>query len=260
MALPILLSTSLAQAGDFDHRAWDELLKRNVVSIRQGQVTQVDYGRFRVDAAKLQSYLIATSAVSRRTFDAWSPDAQLAFLINVYNARTVELVLTAFPNLESIKELGTLFQSAWKKRFVSLFGATRSLDEVEHDLIRGSGRYNDPRIHFAVNCASVGCPALRPEAYTGERVNEQLENQTVKFLLDRSRNRLEGKTLRVSAIFSWYRKDFERGWNGINSLSAFLARYARALMLTTEQHGRLLAGEIDIEFLDYDWSLNDKRS
>ena len=114
-----------------------------------------------------RKYLAATSAVSRAEFDRWVPADQLAFLVNAYNAWTVQLVLQGYPKIASIRDLGSLLQSPWKKRFVPLLGETRSLDEIEHSLIRGSGRYREPRAHFALNCASVGCPALRPEAYVG---------------------------------------------------------------------------------------------
>ena len=92
-------------------------------------------------------------------------------MINAYNAWTVEFILTKYPDLDSIKDLGSFFNSPWDKEFIPLLGKTVSLNDIEHGLIRGSDRYNDPRIHFAVNCASIGCPALREEAYTGDKLN-----------------------------------------------------------------------------------------
>jgi len=118
-------------AATFDHSAWDTLLKTHVVEIDQGRATQVDYSGMARDRAALKTYLAATSAVTPAAFDAWTKDEQLAFLINAYNAWTVELILTAYPNLESIKDLGSLFQSPWKKRFIPLLGETRSLDDIE---------------------------------------------------------------------------------------------------------------------------------
>lgn len=117
------------------------------------------------------------SRVDQLEFDQWSTRQQLAFLINAYNAWTVELILEKWPDIDSIKDLGGIFSSPWRKEFISLLGEKRSLDNIEHDLIRGSGRYQDPRIHFAVNCASIGCPALRAEAYTGAKINQQLDQQ-----------------------------------------------------------------------------------
>lgn len=246
------------QAAGFNHVAWNTLLKKHVVVLRGGQVTQVDYAGLKAQRSELKQYLSTASAISRPDFDQWSKSEQLAFLLNAYNAWTVELILTEYPNITSIKELGSLLQSPWKKRFIPLLSDTRSLDDIEHDLIRGSGRYNDPRIHFAANCASIGCPALRPEAYVAERLEAQLEDATQKFLSDRSRNRIEGDTLKVSSIFKWYRDDFEKGWRGANTLERFLAIYHGPLGLNAASVKRLAAGEIDIDFLDYDWRLNAK--
>ena len=132
----------------------------------------------------------------------------------------------------------------------------RSLDDIEHGLIRGSGRYGDPRIHFAVNCASIGCPALRNEAYRGAELERQLEQQTQRFLADRSRNRWQSDSLQLSSIFKWYRADFEAGWRGARSLGQFLALYADSLNATPEQHKALLNDRIEMDFLKYDWGLN----
>jgi len=244
------------QAAGFDHSAWDTLLKKYVIPLRGGQATQVDYAGLRADRGSLKQYLASTSSIVRVDFDRWSKPEQLAFLINAYNAWTVELVLTGYPDVASIKNLGSFLQSPWKKRFIPLLGETRALDDIEHGLIRGSGRYNDPRIHFAVNCASIGCPALRPEAYATERLNAQLEDATQKFLSDRTRNRLDGDMLKVSSIFKWYREDFEKGGRGANSLGRFFSIYRQPLGLDTETTNRLSAGEITIDFLDYDWQLN----
>jgi hypothetical protein len=240
----------VAQAVEFDHADWDALLKKHVVTIRDGQVTQVDYDGMMRDRPQLKKYLSATSNVMHKTFDSWAEEAQLAFLINAYNAWTVELILTGYPDIESIKDLGSFFKSPWKKAFIPLLGKTRSLDDIEHGLIRGSDRYFEPRIHFAVNCASIGCPALRPEAYVAARLDDQLEEATRNFLSDRTRNRLEGDTLYLSSIFKWYREDFEQGWRGATSLNNFLARYSQALDLDKE------TSKLDIEFLDYNWKLN----
>lgn len=245
-----------AQASTFDHGLWDSLLKKHVVSIRQGQATQVNYGGFMRDRTQLKTYLATLSAVPRATFDKWEKPGQLAFLINAYNAWTVELVLTGYPKIVSIKDLGSLLQSAWGKNFIPLLGETRSLDDIEHKLIRAENRYQEPRIHFAVNCASIGCPALRPEAYTSEHLAAQLDDATRLFLSDRSRNSLKGDTLNLSSIFKWYRQDFERGWGGFNELSQFLIAYRQALGLFDSDVQRLKSGETDIEFTDYDWRLN----
>lgn len=251
----LLAATSPAMA--FDHQPWDALLKRHVVVIDGGQITQTDYAGMQGQRQDLQRYLQSIAEISQTAFDKWPSDKQLAFLINAYNAWTVELILTEYPDLHSIKDLGGFFSSPWKKAFIPLFGGEVSLDHIEHDLIRGSGHYHEPRIHFAVNCASIGCPALRNEAYTAELLDAQLQAQTQLFLQDRSRNRLDGNRLAVSEIFKWYREDFQQGWRGAESLAAFLGLYADALGLNSAQQSQLQQGDIAIKFLDYDWQLND---
>jgi len=246
-------------AETFNHSNWDRLLKTHVTPINKGQSTGVDYQGMSRDHQQLKGYLQSLSSIKQSQFDQWSKDTQLAFLINAYNAWTVELILTAWPNLKSIKDLGGFLRSPWSKKFIPLLNKKRSLDAIEHELIRGSGRYNDPRIHFAVNCASIGCPALRSEAYHADRLNQQLDEQTRLFLSDHSRNRLDGNTLKLSSIFKWYRGDFEKGWMKFNALEDFLIAYSNALSLSPAMTKKLHAKAIDIKFLDYDWRLNAKQ-
>jgi len=255
-ALLLSLSAQFSQAADFDHSTWDSLLKKHVVVLRAGQATQVDYKAFAKDRSKLKHYLHNLSQVSRSQFNALSKDEQLAFLINVYNAWTVELILMNMPDVKSIKDLGSFFESPWSKVFIPLFGIDRSLDDVEHRLIRGSDRYNDPRIHFAVNCASIGCPALMPGAYSGGELDDQLELALELFLKDRTRNRLKDGVLEVSSIFKWYGGDFAKGWRGANSLESFFTLYKDVLELDTVAVKKLMAEDLDIDYEDYDWRLN----
>jgi len=253
-----VLLSAITQAAPIDHTPWDQLLKAHVMSGNGGKSSVVDYRSMQSEQKKLDAYLSLLSSVTPESFDRLSQSDQLALLINAYNAWTVKLILTAWPDLESIKDLGGLFSSPWSKEFVSLLGKTRTLDDIEHKLIRGSGRYNDPRIHFAVNCASIGCPALRAEAYTGDKLDQQLDEQTVRFLADRSRNRVESDVIKLSSIFKWYREDFEKGWHGFNRLEDFLLAHAEDLGLSNSMVKKLKNGDADIEFLDYDWRLNKK--
>lgn len=243
-----------------EHKAWTELLQRHVVPFNDGVATAVDYAGFAKQRAELTDYLDALSAVTEPEFEQWSSDTQLAFLINAYNAWTVELILTAYPDLDSIRDLGSLFRSPWKREFIPLLGQERSLDEIEHEMIRGSGRYNEPRIHFAVNCASIGCPALLSEAFEADTLEQQLDQATRAFLSDSSRNRWSGDEVEVSSIFRWYRDDFAAGWQGTNRLGEFLALYADELGVPDNQRARLAAEQVPIRFLDYDWALNDVKS
>lgn len=242
--------TTLADA--FDHGIWDGLLQRHVRPIRGGVATQVDYAGMARERALLKGYLDALAAVPEADFLRWPKPERLAFLINGYNAGTVELVLTAWPKLASIKDLGSLLTSPWKQRFMSLLGQTRSLDDIEQGLIRAKGRFDEPRIHFAVNCASIGCPALRPEAYTAARLEAQLADATRGFLADRTRNRAAAGALEVSSIFKWYGDDFVP----VGGLRTFLASQGTALGLTEAQRAAVVDGSLKIVFLDYDWRLN----
>ncbi|MDA8927852.1 DUF547 domain-containing protein [Gammaproteobacteria bacterium] len=249
-------------SGDFDHGRWNLLLSKHVIISADGLSTAVDYASLGVNREPLQSYLEETARVSRASFDAWETPEQLAFLINLYNAATVELILDNMGSSDpigSIRDIGSLFTSAWELERVALFGDLVTLDAIEHDMIRGWGRYNEPRIHFAVNCAAIGCPALRAEAYTGDALEAQLEDATRKFLSDRSRNYFDGRRLRLSSIFKWYREDFERGWGGSRALGEFVSRYSSELGLSIEHRNELARGDLGIRFLSYDWGLNQVR-
>ncbi len=243
---------------EFDHGDWDRLLKEHVVVLDDGAATQVDYAGMLGERGALQGYLQSLAAVPRAEFDAWPLAEQLAFLINSYNGWTVELILTEYPDIDSIRDIGFLFAAAWSRPIVSLFGEQVSLDDVEHGMIRGWDRFQEPRIHFAVNCAAIGCPALRAEAYRGDSLAEQLDDNTRLFLGDRSRNYYDRdrQRLYVSRIFSWYEEDFEQGWQGFHSVAEFLAHYGDALELDPPVVERLSAGRVSIRYLRYDWDLN----
>jgi len=236
--------------GDFD-----ALLHAHVQWNAAGTSSVVDYAGFERDRTRLRAYLASAAQVEPGRFAAWTPTARQAFLINVYNAATIDLVLSRYPDLDSIKELGGLFSSAWQRPFLLLLGKPRSLDDIEHVLLRGASDFRDVRIHFAVNCASVGCPALRPEAYVASRLNSQLDDQTRRFLRDRSRNGYDADAdvLRVSKLFDWYAGDFARLEGGV---AAFLSRYPRELALNGALASRLAGGQLALHFAPYDWSLN----
>jgi hypothetical protein len=216
--------------------------------------SRVDYAAFQRDRGELKRVLDAMSAVSRPTFDGWPREQRMAFLINAYNAFTVELILTKYPDLKSIKDLGTLFQSPWRLRFFTLLGEARHLDWIEHEQLRPL--YGDPRVHAAVNCASIGCPALRNEAFTAARLEAQLEDGMMRFMGDRTRNRVRGGKLEVSAIFKWFKEDFEKGHMGFAKVEDVFARYAPQLTDLPDERARLRDRTLAPSHLEYDWSLN----
>ncbi|MBK7017937.1 MAG: DUF547 domain-containing protein [Sulfuritalea sp.] len=263
LGLLILACATLARAQGFDHShaAWHALLAKHVKPFNNGNASAVDYTAIKVEQAALKAYLGTLKAVSEADYGKWSRPQRLAFLINAYNAYTVELILTKYPELESIKDLGSVFSSPWKKKFFSLLGQERSLDDIEHGMIRAPGAFDDPRIHVGVVCASIGCPMLRPEAFTPEKLDAQLDDGMKRFLADGTRNRHDAASgrLLVSKIFDWYGKDFEKGHKGYDSLKTTFARHAAQLAATPEAQAKVRSGDYKLEFLDYDWKLNDSR-
>lgn len=225
-------------ATDERHRIWDELLGRYV----HNQL--VDYAGFKSAENRLDQYLDQLAATDTA---ALIPKEALAFYINAYNAWTVKLILTGYPGIKSIKELGTFFESPWKKKLARIDGDVISLDQIEHDIIRR--RFREPRIHFAVNCASKGCPPLLAQAYTGSRLEHQLDAVTGAFINDPQRTRLDGKVLYVSKIFKWYAADFD------NDPAAFVRRFATGALKSDLTD---LGAQVSVKYLDYDWSLNGK--
>ena len=263
LALVLLALSPLAQAQGFDHShaAWNALLAKHVRTSPTGNASSVDYAALKAERAALAAYLKALTSVAAAEYGVWSKPQRLAFLINAYNAFTIELVLTKYPELESIKDLGSVFTSPWKKKFFRLLGEERHLDDIEHGLIRAPGAFDDPRIHVAVVCASVGCPMLRPEAYAADKLDAQLDDGMRRFLADATRNRHDAAMgrLQVSKIFDWYGRDFEQGHRGYDSLKTLFARHASQLASTPEAQAKVRAGDYKLEFLDYDWRLNDVR-
>lgn len=255
----MLAASAFAHAFDHTHASWDALLKQQVKVAPHGNASAVDYSALKGSHVQLKTYLDSLAAVTEQDYASWSREERLAFLINAYNAFTVELVLTAYPGLASIKDLGSLLRSPWKRDFFTLLGRKRSLDDVEHGLIRAPGVFDEPRIHVAVVCASIGCPMLRPEAWRADRLSSQLDDAMARFLADRSRNRFDatkGK-LYVSRIFDWYGKDFEASHQGFDTLQSLFARYADSLADTPAEREKIRRGQYRLDFLEYDWRLND---
>jgi len=252
LALAFASSAAFAQSFDHSHGIWNGLVGKHVVLAAGGKASRVRYAEFGGDRPVLKAYLDTLSAVTEMEFGRWTKHQQMAFLINAYNAFTVELILAHYP-VKSIKDIGgDLFNNRWKKRFFRLLGQDFSLDQIEHGMLRKPGVYNEFRVHFAVTCASIGCPMLREEAYAADRLEPQLEEQARRFLSDRTRNRYANGRLEVSKIFDWYGADFE-------PLQKVFVLYAEQLADTPADRNIVAAGKAPISFLEYDWTLNDIR-
>jgi hypothetical protein len=234
--LLLTMQAGLAAEKHVDNTIWSELLAKYV----GGGV--VDYAGFQQDEDKLDLYL---EELGSHDPEQLSSKARFAFYVNVYNAWTVKLILSAYPDIESIKELGNIFRTAWEKPIVQLANGTFTLDDIEHGILRP--QFNDPRIHFVVNCASISCPPLRSEPYTAERLEEQLEDATRRFLNDPRNYRLEGNDFYVSRLFKWYGEDFNN-----DAVGFYLAYADRDLKARLQAAGQALS----VSYLKYDWGLN----
>lgn len=213
-----------------DHSSWDNLLTKYVDD--QGNV---DYKNFENDTEQLENYIefLANNPISTTA----QKEEQLAYYINLYNAGTVQLILENYP-LESIKNI---FRP-WGKDRLMIGGEKISLGEIEHDILR---KMDEPRIHFAINCASFSCPKLLNEAFTASKLEEQLEKASSEFINDPSRNKILKNQISLSRIFKWYSGDFKE--NG--GLIDYINNYSNIR----------ISANPEIDFLKYDWRLNDKK-
>jgi len=232
------LTTTALSAQGVDHSLYAGLLKKYVKN------SVVNYQGFKNNEAKLEQYLKVLEGIDTKEL---SRDEQFAFYINAYNAWTIKLILTGYPGVKSIKDLGSFFSSPWKKKICRIDGEVISLDRIEHEILRP--RFKDPRVHFTINCAARSCPPLRSAPYQEDVLNQQLDEMTSAFINDPSRNRLEGNTLYVGKIFDWFEEDF----NG--DILGFFLKYAKGSL---KEQLEVNKEKIKVKYLDYDWSLNGK--
>jgi len=239
---PLLGTSCKSYAQNFDsepisHEQWDRLLRDHV-----SPDGSVDYRGLLENREALQSYLDLLA--THHPNDAhWTDAEQMAYWINAYNAFTVQLILDHYP-LKSIKDIKKglpMINSVWDIKFIDIEGQTYDLNNIEHSILRK--QFDEPRIHFAINCASVSCPVLLNEAYTADRLEAQLESQAIAFISDPSRNRISPDKLELSKIFSWFKGDFTHH----GSLREFIAQYSEVD----------IRDDARIDFLPYNWNLNE---
>jgi hypothetical protein len=219
------------------HDIWDGLLKKHVKS--NGFV---DYKGFIKDKATLQKYLDQLSSAHPQ--DSWSREEKMAYWINAYNAYTVKLIVDNYP-VKSIKDIknGIPFvNTVWDIKFIKIQGEEYDLNNIEHGILRKD--FEDARIHAAVNCASVSCPVLRDEAFVANKLDAQLDDAMKKFVNDGERNKISASNPKLSSIFKWFSGDFK---DDAGSVRKFVNKYAQTKINESA----------DIEYLDYDWNLND---
>lgn len=223
-----LASTTANSAVNVDHSQWDQLLKKYV-----NKEGLVDYVGFKEDSVALQQYLDQLSKYEPTS--SWSVQELLAFYINLYNAHTVKLIID-HPDVSSIKDI----DGPWTKAIVPVGDKMLSLGGIENGILR---KMNEPRIHFAINCASISCPKILTEAYTASKINEQLERATSSFI-NSDKNDISPNSARVSKIFDWYKKDYTEGKYA--TVRDFINAYS-----TVE-----INPSVALQYMEYNWSLN----
>ncbi len=231
-----------------DHSPWQQFLGRYVVP-SNANINLVRYGKVSAaDKALLKTYIAALEIVR---VTALKPDEQRAFWINLYNAVTIDVVLDRYP-VKSIKDIslgGALFSSGpWKKSMVVIEGRKLSLDNIEHDILRKIWR--DPRVHYAVNCASISCPNLMTKPFTALELDLMLTQGARDYINHPRGVRVSDGAVYLSRIYSWYRADF--GGNDQELIQHLMAFAAPELK-------KKLAGIKTIGGYDYDWSLNEAK-
>lgn len=222
------------------HATWNTLLKKHV-----GNEGFVSYKGFIKDKTTFEGYLNTLSKTPPS--DNWSKNEKMAYWINAYNAFTIKLIMDNYP-VKSIKDIGSSIQipfvnTPWQYKFFSIGGEEMKLDEIEHKILRK--QFEDPRIHFALVCASYSCPRLLNEAYTAEKLDQQLTTQAKHFLANKKKNEITANKLLLSKYFTWYKGDFTKNGSLIN----YLNKYAPVK----------INKDADIDYKDYNWSLNEQK-
>lgn len=213
-----------------DHELWNGLLQKHV----DGN-GMVNYAGFKKDREQLDEYLELLSG--QKPGEDWSSAEILAYYINLYNAYTVDLILRNYP-VKSIKDIN----GAWTREFVRIGDTEISLGGIENSLLR---KMNEPRIHFAINCASISCPKLLNEAYTPAKIESQLEKVTREFI-NSDKNRISKNSVELSKIFDWYKGDFTEN--------------DRTLIQYVNQYSDIkINSDASVSFLEYDWDLNEAK-
>lgn len=216
------------------HEIWDTLLRQHV-----SENGKVDYKGFIRDSVKFNQYLTLLSQ-HHPNDQNWSREEQMTYWINAYNAFTVKLIVDHYPtkSIKDIKNGIPFVNTVWDIKFIKIEGRDYDLNNIEHGILRP--KYKDPRIHMAINCASISCPKLFNRAYTADKLNEQLDEAARDFVNDDSKNKISADKPKVSSIFNWYGGDF-------NNVIDFINKYAK----TKINKGAKL------EYLDYNWGLNE---
>ncbi len=252
---------------DQNHTIFNNLLKENVHDAK------VNYEAFLI-SEEFDNYLISLNNISKEQYESWTENQRLAFWINAYNAFTIKAIINNYPIQRSFTFTGIFYApknsilqipGVWKKLQFKAVGKNVTLDHIEHGIIRKE--FNEPRIHVAIVCASIGCPDLRNEAYTAEKIDSQLTDASRNFVnstlkgvkIDKSKRRII-----VSKIFKWFGEDFYNNYSSEqlsgksrkqNGTLGFIALY-----IIDDNKSYILNGDYKLSYMSYDWSLNETKN
>ena len=218
--------------------AQDNLLD-NLLSKHVSAKGVVDYKSFKTDETKLNEYLTYLENLSFS--DDWSAEKQKALWVNAYNAYTIKVILDNYP-VASIMDIKEGDKGAWDLSIAKIAGKTYSLNHIEHEILRK--QFDDPKIHVAVNCASISCPKLANFAFTEENYEEKTDELMRAFINDSSKNIITESKVQLSKIFEWFAADFTKK----GSLFEFINKYSELK----------IGKKAKVKYLNYNWNLNGK--
>lgn len=230
----------------------------------------VDYKGLKAHRAALDDFTASVARLDSKTYDAWSDREKIAFWINVYNALTLKAIIDHYPiqasYLKSLvypKNSIRQIPGVWNELTFPVMGLDMTLDQIEHDTLRA--KFDEPRIHMALVCGAMGCPPLRNEPYTGASLDAQLDDQATKVMNDQRKFRIDRSTdtVYVSSIFDWFGSDFEKKYATGEVFKSFSDRERAVLnfichYLTPDDNRYLKTRPLSLDYLKYDWSLNEK--
>jgi hypothetical protein len=248
---PASQTAQVASAAPLSYEEYGTLLRSYVDA--EGLV---DYSALQNNAQPLKDFVTQLGEVSPSRYESWSEPDQIAFLINAYNAITLQSIISQQPLKGSIKDIF----GVWNFNKHAVMGKSITLDTIEHGILRKD--FQEPRIHAALVCAAMSCPPLRQEPYIGEKLNAQLEDQVHQWLasphglkIDRAQNQVA-----ISAIFKWFGEDWQAQYSTSDQFTGsdkeraalnFISSY-----VSSDDQTYLSQGDYQLSYLDYDWSLN----
>jgi hypothetical protein len=269
MASSVFYSQTLAAESEkqrFDYSDFADALKINV-----DNAGMVNYRKLKAEPQKLQVFITQLRNLDRKDFDKWSDNEKIAFWLNAYNALTLKAIIDNYPIKSSffksrIYPKNSIRQIAgvWDKIKFKVMGQNLTLGHIEHKILRV--KFDEPGIHVAMVCAAMGCPSLRNEPYTGDKLQEQLDDQTRRFLANSAKFKIERANSRIylSPIFKWFASDFIKKYGPKKSIGRHNKKESAVLKfiasyLDKAQKEYVLAGKFKIKYLKYDWSLNEQQ-